>query len=112
MIRCQSSTPSPQAQPTGVPVTLPRSASAWDVGDVLGVQVHQPPGDALEPGIDVMAAQVGVARVEIDADGGRLHQVVDPVKPVGMARVLGVRLQPDLHAPPLGDERRLLRACT
>jgi hypothetical protein len=26
-IRCQSSTPSPQAQPTGVPVTLPRSAS-------------------------------------------------------------------------------------
>ena len=29
MTLAQSITPSPQAQPTGVPVTLPRSASDW-----------------------------------------------------------------------------------
>ena len=29
MTRAQSMTPSPHAQPTGVPVTCPRSASDW-----------------------------------------------------------------------------------
>ena len=36
--------------------------------DVLGVQVDQPVLDVLEPGDGVLAAEVAVARVEVDAD--------------------------------------------
>jgi hypothetical protein len=39
--------------------------------DVLGVEVDEAAGDPLEPGVDVVAAEVGVAGVEVDADGRR-----------------------------------------
>ena len=48
--------------------------------DVLGVQVDEPVGDALQPGVGIVAAEVGVAGVEVDADGRALDQVVDAVQ--------------------------------
>ena len=40
---------------------------------------------------------------------GDFDQVVDAVQAVGVARVLRVRFDADLHAAPLGDERRFLQ---
>ena len=38
--------------------------------DVLRVQMDKAAGHPLKPGIDIMAAGVGIAGVEVDADGG------------------------------------------
>ena len=64
--------------------------------------------DALEPRIGVLAPEVAVAGVEVDGDGGRVHQGVDLVEAVGALRVLLVRLEPDDDAPRLGDRCRLV----
>ena len=37
-------------------------------GDVLGVQMHEPLYDALQPRVGIVSAQEGVAGVEVDAD--------------------------------------------
>ena len=67
-------------------------------GDILGVQVHQPVGHVLEPGIRIVAAEVGVARVKVDANGRTLHQRVDPIQSFGMLAVLLVGFQSDQNA--------------
>ena len=39
------------------------------VGDVLGVEVDEAISDPFQPRVDVVAAEIGIAGVEVDADG-------------------------------------------
>ena len=77
--------------------------------DVLGVQMDQSVLDVREPGERVLAGQVAVAGVEIDAD----RRGISPGRRCGPGRpglaVLLVRLQADEDPARLGDGRRLLQ---
>jgi len=72
--------------------------------NVLGMQVHQPLDHAIQPRIHILPGQVRIARVEVDANGRRLDQVVDAVEAVWRPRVLSVGLQADLDTAPFGHE--------
>ena len=50
-----------------------------------------------------MAAQEGVAGVEVDADAGALDELLDAVQAVGVLAVLLVALEADEDAARLGD---------
>ena len=78
-------------------------------GYVLGVQVDEAVGDAFEPCVNIRPGEVGVAGVEIDADGGRIDEVVNSVEAFGGFGILGVAFQTYFDAPALGDEGGLLQ---
>ena len=63
-------------------------------GDVLGMEVNEAGNDLGQPLVRILAAQIGVAGVEIDADGGAFDQLGDAVEPGGMFAILLVRFRP------------------
>jgi hypothetical protein len=63
--------------------------------DVLGVQMQEPFDHALKPAIRVLPAKVGIAGVEVDADGRAFHEPGDAVESVGRAAVLLVAFKVD-----------------
>ena len=100
--RFQSMTPSPHAQPMAVPVTLPRSWDDWSRAMSLACK-------CTKPGVGILAAQVGIARVKIDAQRRAVNEPVDSVKSFRCLAVLLVRLKPDLDAARFSEARRLLK---
>jgi hypothetical protein len=77
--------------------------------NVFGMQVDQSRRHTFQPGIHIVPAQVGVARVEIDADRRRRDQVVDAVQAFRSAGILGVGFQADLDAAPFRHESGFLQ---
>ena len=75
------------------------------VRDILCVQMHEAVRDAREPLQRIVPAKEAVAGVEVDANGGAVHQRADAVEAVGMFAVLLVRLDPDEDAARFGDFR-------
>src|SRR5437867_9491309 len=74
-------------------------------GNVFGVQVNESADYFLQPLVRIMAAEIAVARVEVDPNGRALHQFIDTVQPLGVFAVLLVRLEPDPDATRLSDLR-------
>jgi hypothetical protein len=56
------------------------------------------PDAPFQPFNRVMTAKVTVPWVEVDADGGRIDQLVDALQPVGMLAVLLMRFDADTDA--------------
>ena len=70
--------------------------------------MHQTACDPVEPLVRVLAGQVAIAGVEVDADGRTFDQFVYVVQAVGRFAVLLMALQPKGDAARLGDFGRLL----
>src|ERR1035437_1740539 len=84
----QSITPSPQAQPTRRAGDLASFGAGLLDRDVLGVEVHEPLHDPLQPLIGIVSAQEGVAGVKVDPNARALNQTLDTVQAVGVFAVL------------------------
>jgi hypothetical protein len=81
-------------------------------GDVLRMEVDEAIEDMFEPGVGVVAAEVTVAGVEVDAECGALDETEDAVEAVGMFRVLLVRFESNEDSPGFSDEGGLLDRVT
>src|SRR5438552_3807150 len=57
--------------------------------------MHQSFGHSLEPLVWVLATEVRVSGIKIDADAWTFDQAIDPIKPVGVFAVLLMSFQPD-----------------
>ena len=75
------------------------------------MQVDQPAGHPLQPGVNVMTAEVGVAGVEVDADRRRLHQAIDPVQAVRVREYCACGSRP-IFTPRRSAMKALPGACT
>ncbi len=71
------------------------------------MQVDEPIPDVLQPDNRIVAAQVGVAGVEIDTDGGRIHEAHNAVEAGRRLAVLLMGLDPNQNTTVLGESRRL-----
>ena len=71
--------------------------------------MHQSVLDVFEPCDGILAGDIAVAGVEVDADGRRIDQCEDAVKPGGRLGVLLVRFQSDEDAARLGHGGRFMQ---
>ena len=52
--------------------------------DIRCMEIDQALDDPLQPCVNVLTGQEGVARIEVDPDGRRRNEVVNAVKPLGV----------------------------